>query len=163
MDSIPKISTILYATDLGEKTRPVFRLAVNQARAHGASIVMLHVVEPLGDTARAVLAAYMPEVSVDKVQEEGMKSTVALMKERLRKFYNEECQGQEANAVPVKEIYVVSGRPSEQILTAAETFNADMIIMGQSAKKVLGSKVMGSSARRVARLSKVPVLIVPNM
>jgi nucleotide-binding universal stress UspA family protein len=38
-----------------------------------------------------------------------------------------------------------------------------MIVMGQSSKKVLGSKVMGSSARRVARLTKVPILIVPNI
>jgi nucleotide-binding universal stress UspA family protein len=38
-----------------------------------------------------------------------------------------------------------------------------MIVMGQSTRKILGSKVMGSSARRVARLSTVPVLIVPNM
>lgn len=42
----PNIKTILYATDLGENTRPVFRLAVSQARRYNARLLMLHVVEP---------------------------------------------------------------------------------------------------------------------
>lgn len=158
-----KIFTILYATDLGENTRPVFRQAIHQAKIHQATIVMIHVVEPLSETARAVISAYMPESSLEKMQEEGMKNTLATMKDRIRKFYDEECQGKEPNSVPVKEMVVVAGRPSEQILMAAETYKADMIVMGQSAKKVMGSKVMGSSARRVARLAKVPILIVPNI
>ncbi len=162
MESIPKISTILYATDLGENTRPVFRQAVSQAKAHHASIVMIHVVEPLNETARAVISAYMPESSIEKMQEEGMKNILATMKERIKKFYAEECHG-EPDSIPVKEMVVVAGRPSEQILIAAENYNADLIVLGQSAKKVMGSKVMGSSARRVARLTKVPVMIVPNV
>lgn len=78
-------------------------------------------------------------------------------------LYNDECQGKAPGSIPVKEMVVVAGRPSEQILSAAETYKADMIVMGQSSKKVMGSKVMGSSARRVARLAKVPILIIPNM
>ncbi len=163
MESIPKISTILYATDLGANTRPVFRQAINQARVHNASIVMLNVVEPLGDTARSVIAAYMPGISLDNLQKEGMKDVISTMKERIKQFYNDECQGEDPHTVPVKEMIVIAGRPSEQILTAAETYKADMIIMGQSSKMVLGSKVMGSSARRVARLARIPVLIVPNV
>ena len=162
METIPKIATILYATDLGENTRPVFRHAISQAKAHNASIIMMHVVEPLGDTARSVIAAYMPEISLDKMQQDGMKNVVATMKERIKNFCNEEYQGEDPHSVPVKEMVVISGRPSEQILTAAETYKADMIIMGQSSKTVFGSKVMGSSARRVARLARIPVLIVPN-
>ena len=163
MESIPKISTILYATDLGENTRPVFRQAIHQARAHGATIIMIHVVEPLSETARSVLAAYMPEASIEKTQENGMKNILADMKKRIKKYYDEECLGQATGTIPLKEMIVVTGRPSEQILTAAETYKVDMIVMGQSSKKVLGSKVMGSSARRVARLTKVPLLIIPNI
>ncbi len=163
MKSIPKISTILYATDLGENTRPVFRQAIAQARMHNAAIIMLHVVEPLSETARAVISAYMPEAEIEGVQKEGMKNVIDLMKERIKKFYDEECEKHEKDFIPVKEILVIAGRPSEEILTAAEKHKADMIVMGQSSRKVLGSKVMGSSARRVARLSKIPVLIIPNM
>jgi nucleotide-binding universal stress UspA family protein len=163
MKSLPKISTILYATDLGKNTRPVFKQAIAQARAHNASIIMMHVVEPLGETARAVIAAYMPETEIEGMEQEGMKNVIQQMKERLKSFYDEVCEEHEKDLLPVKNIHVIPGSPSEEILTAAEKFKADMIVMGQSTRKILGSKVMGSSARRVARLSKVPVLIVPNM
>jgi nucleotide-binding universal stress UspA family protein len=163
MKSMPEISTILYATDLGKNTRPVFRQAIAQARIHNAKIIMLHVVEPLSETARAVIAAYMPETEIEGVQKEGMKNVISHMKERIKKFYDEECEEYEKDFIPIKDILVIAGRPSEEILTAADRFKVDMIIMGQSSKKVMGSKVMGSSARRVARLAKVPVLIVPNV
>jgi len=160
MKSTPKISTILYATDLSKNTRPVFKQAIAQAKMHNASIIMMHVVEPIGETARAVISAYMPDM---KFENDEMKNIINHMKERLKKFYEEECEKHEKDFIPVKNIFVTSGMPSEEILTAAEKFKVDMIVMGQSTRKVLGSKVMGSSTRRVARLSTVPVLIVPNM
>jgi nucleotide-binding universal stress UspA family protein len=162
MKSTPKISTILYATDLGNNTRPVFKQAVLQAKMHNASIIMIHVVEPLGETARAVISAYLPDMKFEELQKDEMKNVISHMKERLKKFYDEECEKQEKDSIPVKNIFVIAGMPSEEILTAAEKFKADMIVMGQSAQKVLGSKVMGSSTRRVSRLSTIPVLIVPN-
>ncbi len=163
MPHIPKISTILYATDLGDHTRPVFRHAIAQARAHHASIIMLHVVEPLSETARAVIAAYMPNMDIDGHQKEGEKDIIEKMRERINKFHDEEFEGQDEDTIPVKEMKVIAGRPSEEILTVAEALKVDMIIMGQSIKSILGSKVMGSTTRRVARMAKVPVLIIPNM
>ena len=163
MKSLPKISTILYATDLGKNTRPVFRQAINLAIANGAKIIMLHIVEPLSETAKAVISAYMPEAEIESVQQEGMKNVINLMKERIKTFYEEESQKHDKESIPIKDILVIAGRPSEEILTAVELYGVDLIVMGQSSRKVMGSKIMGSTARRVARLSKVPVLIVPNM
>ncbi|OQX20016.1 MAG: hypothetical protein BWK76_02835 [Desulfobulbaceae bacterium A2] len=163
MKTLPKIATILYASDLGEYTRPVFRQAIAHARAHNAKIIMLHVVEPLSETAKAIISAYMPEMKLDTMQDGGMKDVLDHMKERLKKFYKDECEEHEKGFIPVHDLAVIAGRPSEEILTAADHYKVDMIIMGQSAKKIMGSKVMGSSARRVSRMAKVPVLIVPNM
>jgi len=163
MKAFPEIRTILYATDLGKNTRPVFRQAIAHANVHNAKVIMLHVVEPLTETARAVISAYMPETAIDEIQKDGMKNIIAHMKERVQHFSEEECDGAGIEQLPLKDIVVVAGRPSEEILKAAETYHADLIVMGQSSKKVMGSKVMGSSARRVARLSSIPILIVPNM
>ena len=163
MIAIPEIRTILYATDLGKFTRPVFRQAIAHANVHKAKVIIVHVVEPLTETARAVISAYMPETAIDEVQKDGMKNIITHMKERVQKFSEEECDGAGIEQLPLQDIVVIAGRPSEEILMAAEKYHADLIVMGQSSKKVLGSKVMGSSARRVARLAKVPVLIVPNM
>ena len=161
MSNSPSISTILYATDLGDQAKPVFRHALALAKQYGANIVMLHVVEPMSDSAMAFISSYVSKEVSNKVQKTTMQEILVNMKVRLENFYAEECDGSESFS-PVKEFLVVGGKPSEEILRVAEEDKADMIIMGKSTRKVRGIRVMGSTARRVSRMSNVPVLVVPN-
>jgi nucleotide-binding universal stress UspA family protein len=161
MKNKPEIATILYATDLGEQTRPVFRHALALAKLHNAKIIMMHVVEPIGETTRQVLSMYVASEITDEMQKETMKHLLETMKNRLRKFFEDECDDEKICA-SVKQILLVSGRPSEEILRIAEEEKADMIIVGKSTKKIQGDRVMGSTARRVTRMANVPVLVVPN-
>lgn len=161
MKKTPKISKILYTTDLGGQTRPVFRHALAMAKQYEAQIVMLHVVEPISDTAMAVINTYLSKDLTDDAQKEVMKEVLLNMKERVKKFYEDEC-GEGKPIDSIKEILVVAGKPSEEILRVADEDSADMIIMGKSTRKVRGIRVMGSTARRVSRMSNIPVLVVPN-
>ncbi len=161
MKNSPQISTILYATDLGEQTRPVFRHALALAKLYDAKIVMLHVVEPVGETAKAVISAYISQEFSEAMLKESMKDLLVRMKDRLRRFFEEECE-EEKICSSVKELMVVAGKPSEEILRVAEEEKADMIIVGKSTRTVRGLRVMGSTARRVSRIAMVPVLIIPN-
>lgn len=161
MKNSPRISTILYATDLGEQTRPVFRHALALAKLYDAKIVMLHVVEPVGETAKAVISAYISQEFSEAMLKESMKDLLVRMKDRLRRFFEEECE-EEKICSSVKELMVVAGKPSEEILRVAEEEKADMIIVGKSTRTVRGLRIMGSTARRVSRIAMVPVLIIPN-
>ena len=161
MTNTPSVKTILYASDLGGQTRPVFRHALAMAKQYNAKIVMLHVVEPMDDSAKAIVNAYLSESLTEEVQKEAMKKTLLTMKERLKKFYTDEDSEGDYSSL-VQEVHVVSGQPSEEILRVAEEDHADMIIMGKSTRKVRGIRVMGSTARRVSRMSRIPVLVVPN-
>ena len=161
MKNTPKISTILYATDLGEQTRPVFRHALALAKLYDAKIIMLHVVEPVGETAKAVISAYISQDFSEAMLKESMKDLLVKMKDRLRRFFEEECE-EEKICSSVKELMVVAGKPSEEILRVSEEENADLIIVGKSTRTVRGLRVMGSTARRVSRIAMVPVLIIPN-
>ena len=156
----PQISTILYTTDLGGQTRPVFRHALGIANHYDAHIIMVHVVEPLSESANAVINTYLPKDLIEKVKKDSMKDLLETMKDRLTKFYQDEYQDEQQQRV--KGVMVVSGKPSEEILRVTEEEKADMIIMGKSTRKVRGIRVMGSTARRVSRMSPVPVLVVPN-
>ena len=156
----PEITTILYTTDLGGQTRPVFRHALSMANHYDADILMVHVVEPLSESANAVINTYLPKDLIEKVKKDSMKDLLTTMKDRLTKFYEEEYQNEHKRRV--KGVLVVSGKPSEEILRVSEEENADMIVMGKSTRKVRGIRVMGSTARRVSRMSAVPVLVVPN-
>ncbi len=162
MKENPKISTILYATDLGGQTRPVFRHALALAQLYNANVIMVHVVEPISETAQAVISTYLSKEVTEEAQKEAMGGILADMKKRLKKFYEEECD-QEKESKLVKEVHVVQGKPSEEILRLVEEADCQMIVMGKSTRKVRGIRIMGSTARRVSRMSRVPVLIVPNV
>lgn len=163
MKYAPQVTKILYATDMGSETRPIFRYAIDMANHYKAEIIMLHVVEPISDTARAVISTYLDNSISEEMEKNSLKGVLEKMKDRLKKFYREECDSDEKFAVLIKEVMVVAGRPSEEILRIAEEEKTDMIVMGKSARKVRGIGVMGSSARRVSRLAKIPVLVIPTL
>jgi len=163
MKYAPQVTKILYATDMGSETRPIFRYAIDMANHYKAEIIMLHVVEPISDTARAVISTYLDNSISEEMEKNSLKGVLDKMKDRLKKFYREECDSDEKFAVLIKEVKVVAGRPSEEILRIAEEEKTDMIVMGKSARKVRGIGVMGSSARRVSRLAKIPVLLIPTL
>jgi len=157
-----QIDTILYTTNLGSQTRPVFRYALDMANYYKAKIIMLHVVEPIGQTAKAVIDTYLSEGLSEELETKSMKELLSTMKTRLKKFYDEDCDNDIKSSVSVKEIIVISGKPSEEILRVAEEENVNMIVMGKSSRKVRGIGVLGSSARRVTRYAKVPVFVIPT-
>jgi nucleotide-binding universal stress UspA family protein len=161
MKNSPEVETILYATDLGGQTRPVFRHALALAKLYEAKIIMMHVVEPMGETAQAIVNAYLSRELTEDMQKDTMKALLARMKERLQKFFDDECD-EEKVCSNVKELLVVTGKPSEEILRVAEEQKVDMVIVGKSTRKVRGIRVMGSTARRVSRMASIPVLVVPN-
>jgi nucleotide-binding universal stress UspA family protein len=158
----PNIQTILYATDLGENTRPVFRLAVSQARRYNARLLMLHVVEPLGSTGTAIIANYLSGETADKINKDMAQDILGLMKKRLEAYCKEELAAFGLDRTPVTDILVATGKPCEEILNVAKKYQADMIIMGTSTTSFFGSALMGTTARRVSRHSPVPVLLVPR-
>lgn len=156
-----KIKKILYCTDLGKHTAPVFRYALAQAESNNASISVVHVVEPLSETVQAFISTCLADADVEQVQKDGMQKVLGYMKKRIEHFLSRECE-KDLKSIPVDKITVLAGKPSEEILNTSEKQDVDLIVMGKSSHKVRGNRVMGSTARRVNRLSRVPILIVPN-
>jgi len=162
MSETPQYKTILYATDLGDRMRPVLRHAIGLARQYQAKIIMLHVVEPLGSTSEAVLSIYLPDRKLDELQHEANKKVLAQMKQRLEKFCQEEAALCGEGSPNVSEVIVTAGHPAEEILHQAEKHHVDLIVLGSFGKHILGRHVLGWTARYITQSSPVPVLIVPN-
>ena len=57
------------------------------------------------------------------------------------------------------EMHVVRGTPHRRINGIAETTNADLTIVGSRGKSPLENRVIGSTARNLARTSVVPLLV----
>jgi nucleotide-binding universal stress UspA family protein len=156
-----EINTILYATDLGNNMRPVFRHAVTLARLCGANITMLHVVEPLSSTAETVLSLYLPKQQLATIEHEGLDEVIATMRKRLENYCRDEADicGDDSR---VSDVIVKSGEPHTIIHEEARKTSADLIIMGNCARSKVGNGLIGSTARRVTHEATIPVLVVPN-
>lgn len=60
------------------------------------------------------------------------------------------------------ERFIPEGKPSKEIVGIANTWNADLIVMGTKGKSGLKRLLMGSTAENTLRLSNVPIFIVPS-
>jgi nucleotide-binding universal stress UspA family protein len=162
MNANPEINTILYATDLGQNMRPVFRHAVTLARLCDAKIIMLHVVEPLSKTGETMLSLYLPKEKLDAIEHDGMEEVIATMRKRLENYCRDEadiCAGDSR----VSDVVVLCGDASKIINQEARSWKADLIVMGNCASDHrIGKGLIGSTARRVTQDARIPVLIVPN-
>lgn len=149
------IKTILYASDLGENTRPVFYLAVDLAKKYDAQIIFLHVIEPI----RGGIQNWITPEELQEILSRTSAEAEARVNKRIINFFEEEMPANTAIKSPKAK--VVRGRVTESILKTADEMSADLIIMGQHKRNILGEMIIGSSADKVVHHSKRPVIAVP--
>jgi nucleotide-binding universal stress UspA family protein len=57
---------------------------------------------------------------------------------------------------------MLEGHPVEDIIKTAETWQADLIIVGTHSRTGLSHLIMGSTSEDIVRHSKIPVMVVPS-
>ncbi len=134
--------TILLAYDGSEHARKAARLAGDEARTHGATVVVVYAYDAV------------PEWLGEPLFEEALS----------RRLVHAESIVDEARAlvgeVASLEIEVLEGPPAETILRVAEVRQADLIVMGTRGLSGLAGMLLGSQSQKVVALSKCPVLLV---
>lgn len=156
--ALPEINTILYTTSLGKHTRPVFRHAVKLAKSLNARIVMLHVVEPIGEMGAALIQNYLPQDLVKKMHDEGLEQIHQQMHSRIEKFCEEELDSLPGTVTIDVEYAIVEGNHTDSILNEAKKRNVQMIVMG--AENTFGRH--SHTTAQVVKHAKVPVVVVPT-
>ena len=58
--------------------------------------------------------------------------------------------------------FMPEGKPTEDVLKTAETWQADLIVIGTHGRTGLRHLLMGSVAEHIVRHSKIPVMVVPS-
>ena len=160
---LPKIKTILYASDLGDQTRPVSRLAVSLAQQYGATIIMLHTLEPVGSYGRALIETYVSSDDLEAVYQEGQKRVFENMRSRLKTFCAEELGEEDDMTAHVSKLVVKEGLPGETIVQLAKENEADLIVVGtHRGVGGLTRMLLGSTARYVTQHAGCPVMVVPT-
>ena len=158
---IPKIQTVLYATDLSKNSAYAFRYAVNTARQHNASIHLLHVIEAHSPQEEALLLTYLERDEIDRRRKEANENLHRRIEERLTQFAERELQDDPETLRRVVGIHVVQGNPAAEILNMADELGCDIVIMGTHGKGIISHTFLGSVAEKVLHRIRIPVYIIP--
>ena len=141
-----QFNNILFATDFSEASGPAADYAITLAKLTGAQLHILHVINELDEHQRVMIPreAFLvleKEIEVQTVRE-------------LDRF----CKGPAAGISTTT--HAVVGAAFQKILETAGKVNADLIVMGTHGRTGMEQVIVGSTAERVVRRSKIPVLTV---
>jgi nucleotide-binding universal stress UspA family protein len=142
------IRRILCATDLSNSSNAAMKFAFALAHEHGATLVLVHVVEALAPSGDPEYLT-MPETKALRQRIE------SLARNQLSRTILESPR----NTCEIVE-RVVGGRAHREILRIAVEEAVDMIVMGARPHPVLAQAVFGSTSHHVVREATCPVLTV---
>ncbi len=140
------IKKIVCALDLSELSPRVAEYAVSLARVFSAEVVVVYVAPSLNQYAAMEV---QPEALANLV---GMISVSA--EKTMEKVVAEHFAGVKT------ETKISSGSPAEEIIRAAESAGADLIVMGTHGRTGVGLIIFGSVAEKVVKNSRIPVLTI---
>jgi nucleotide-binding universal stress UspA family protein len=141
------ITDILVPTDFSEHAREALEYAAELAQRLGATLHIVHVVEPIIYPAEWGYS----QVGLTELEQELTRMAqqeIAKLVEELR-----------ARGIPVRG-EVLHGRASEQIVRYAHEHSIGLISMGTHGRSGLEHFLFGSTTERVLRKSPCPVLAV---
>jgi nucleotide-binding universal stress UspA family protein len=156
---IPKVKKILYVSDIGDGSRPAFRMAVSLAEQYAASITFLHVIEPIPDAVRVTLESTLSSDAYSQLQKDGAANLKEIIAGRIEAFCTSELETLDWK--PKFNSLLLEGVVHRKIIEAAEKIDADLIVMGTRTHSATKQFFMGSTANKVMRYTDVPVLVVP--
>ncbi|MFK5926162.1 MAG: universal stress protein [Desulfuromusa sp.] len=142
-----KISTVLTAIDFSDSSDNAFQMALSMAKSFSARLLVLHVINEPVD----LRGFYVPHISFEKLEEE--------IEEGAKKMMESFCR-QNLHNFENYESLIVPGLSYEQIIGQAEEKSADLIVIGTHGRTGLDHVLFGSTAEKVVRKSKIPVLTV---
>ncbi len=139
-------SKILIAVDSSEFSMRAAKKGLELAHQLGAKTALLYVV----DTSRAlgnVEAGLLPETALLVLKKEAQETL-----DGLAAMYT---------GAGITKL-MPEGHPIKDILSTAETWGADLIVMGTHGRTGLTQLLIGSVATHVMRHARIPVMIVPS-
>lgn len=149
---IPKLTKILYATDLSASASHAFGYALSLAVAHDAKISIINVYEKLTNNVNFQQRNINLAAAKEKLEE--------VIRERLAQYFRQENPDESTYARYVENIYVCAGAPVTAILDHARKGGYDLIVMGTHGHGFLYSAVIGSTAQKMVQESDIPVMVV---
>lgn len=138
---------ILYATDFSDSSLSAAAYARTLAKLTGARLQVLHVIGELADPRRSQLQPQTLCLLEQELEAQAIREMESFCREQFGdevEYHNE----------------VVIGTPFQEILKRIEQGNIDLVVVGTHGRTGIEHVIVGSTAERLVRRSKVPVLTV---
>lgn len=143
-----KIEHIVAATDFSSPANAATTRAALLARELGAELHLIHVVHPLDLYVGSELS-YDFQMHYQQVQQQSIKTQLESLAKQLREQFSIKVHA--CNRV---------GRAYTEIASYAASSNAGLIVAGAQGENSLLAKLIGSTALRLLKIAKCPVMIV---
>lgn len=142
------IRKILHATDFSKASTRALQEAIKLAKDHRAQLLVVHVTEPTPYVAGGEFGGAEMYTKLEDMTRQNAQSSMSKLMERLKKS-------------KIKaESLLLRGSSHEQIVKAAKSRKADMIVIGTHGRTGLSKFFMGSVAGKVVASAPCPVLTV---
>lgn len=144
-----QIRNILLPTDFSECGNYALAYAASLARKFGASMICLHVIEPIVPTVGySGMTEPLPIADITEQLEDSAERELPKLAEC------EECEG-----IDIEEL-IVHGEAASEIVRVAREREVDLIVIASHGRTGLGRILFGSTAEAVVRHASCPVLVV---
>jgi nucleotide-binding universal stress UspA family protein len=147
--TLMQIRSILLPTDFSECGNYALSYAASLARTFGASIICVHVIEPMVPTVGySGMTEPLPIADITDQLEDSAERELPKFAE------SEECVGLE-----IEEL-IAHGEAASEIVRVANERNVDLIVVSSHGRTGLGRILFGSTAEAIVRHASCPVLVV---
>jgi len=138
---------ILVGIDSTESSLAAAKLAIELAREHGSTLVLVHVVNE--ELARELSHA------LGRPEDEVLRDLEA----NGRRYLNEARRLASASGVPAQDV-LRRGTPSVELLAEARARQATLLVLGKTSVPPLRLRVRGRVLQRILDAAELPVLVV---
>lgn len=142
----PQIRRVMIALDASEPAVWALAYGATVARQFGAAVALVHVIDTT--VVPAPEGAFTTVVPIEDLRAEA----VALLECAKGKLPPDIRPGN----------IILEGNPAGEIISAAEDWQADLIVLGTHARGRLSRLILGSCVEKVLRHAPCPVLIVAH-
>lgn len=142
------IKRILHATDFSKASARALQEAVKLAKENSARLLVVHVIEPTPYVAGGEFGGAEIYMKLEDATKRNAQSSMSKLMQRLKKLQIK------------AESLLLRGAAHEQIVKAAKSKKADMIVIGTHGRTGLSKLFLGSVAGKVVSLATCPVMTV---
>ncbi len=148
---VPTFNKILAPTDFSEDSKLALSYAITLAQKFSSEIIVVHVDQPLAPVMVSELNPGVDISTMNRIAEEGRMMALREL-DKATSYLRE-------SGVKARGLMRV-GAPFLEIINAAQSEAADLIVMGTHGRTGLAHVLMGSVAERVVNKAPCPVLTV---